>query len=70
VRVVRTTDFNVPDDLDLHDETQVVEWCVSRFGIGFDLQLYIKKADGSEMFINKRESDETEVTFEVEGVDY
>ena len=64
VRVVHTTDFNVPDDLDLHDETQVVQWNVK------DNLLYIEKADGSELFIDPRDEGDVEVTFEMEGRDF
>ena len=60
VKVVSTTDYNVPDDLDLHDKTQVVQWNVK------DNFLYIEKADGSELFIDPRFKD-VEVTFEMEG---
>ena len=64
VRVVHTTDFNVPDDLDLHDETQVVQWNVT------DNFLYIEKADGSELFIDPRDKGDVEVMFEMEGRDF
>ena len=64
VRVVHTTDFNVPDELDLHDETQVVQWNVK------DNLLYIEKADGSELFIDPRDEGDFEVTFEMEGRDF
>ena len=64
VRVTHTMDFNVPDDLDLNDETQVVQWNVK------DKLLYIKKADGSELFIDPRDEGDFEVAFEEEGVDF
>ena len=63
-------EFNVPDDLDLKDETQVVQWKVQ------SRELYIKKVDGTELIISPREGLEdmnckhpTEVTFEVEEDD-
>ena len=64
MRVTHTMDFNVPDDLDLNDETQVVQWNVK------DKLLYIKKADGSELFIDPRDEGDFEVAFEEEGVDF
>jgi hypothetical protein len=64
VRVTHTMDFNVPDDLDLNDETQVVQWNVK------DKLLYIKKADGSELFIDPRDEGDFEVAFEEKGVDF
>ena len=72
LRVLYTLEeeFNVPDDLDLKDETQVVQWKVQ------SRELYIKKVDGSELIISPREGLEdmnfkhpTEVTFEVEEDD-
>ena len=65
VRVTHTMDFNVPDDLDLNDETQVVQW-----NVGLKDKLYIKKADGSELFIDPRDEGDFEVAFEEEGVDF
>ena len=64
VRVIHTIDFNVPDDLDLDDETQVVEWNVK------DKLLYIVKVDGSELFIDPRDEGDVEVTFEMKGRDF